>query len=129
MLATSIFSFSHNVFYSSKNKFQFLSLICRLQVLSIWSSLKIFRLVKTLKVLSGKRFGYCWKLCFSSQSTYPILVHNIYYGAKFASIWSEGNVDYTPNLNKSLLETKHKFTVTLSKLDKAIKLYLYVKLK
>ena len=49
MLVTSIFSFSHNVFkgfYIQISIFQS-HLFCRLQVLSIWTSLKICRLVKS----------------------------------------------------------------------------------
>ena len=50
MLVTSIFSFSHNVFYPSKNKFQFFShvyIFCCLRMLSIWTHPKICRLVKS----------------------------------------------------------------------------------
>ena len=58
MLVTSIFSFSHNVFYPSQNKFQFFRqiFICHLQMLSLRSSLKICRLVKSyVKVLYSIR--------------------------------------------------------------------------
>ena len=44
MLVTSIFSFSHNVFFSIKDKYHFWCLICRLQMLSIWSRPKFRRL-------------------------------------------------------------------------------------
>ena len=47
MLITSIFSFSHNGFYPFQKEFVFkLHLFCRLQMLSIWTSLKICHLVK-----------------------------------------------------------------------------------
>ena len=47
MLVTSIFSFSHNVFNPFQNKFHFSQLFCYLQMLSIWTSLKFCRLVKS----------------------------------------------------------------------------------
>ena len=55
MLVPSIFSFSHNVFYPSQNKFQFvIHLSCHLQMLSIWTSLKIImsfgKELKNLKI-------------------------------------------------------------------------------
>ena len=41
ILVTSIFSFSHNVFYPSKIKIQtFVHLFCRLQILSVWCLVK-----------------------------------------------------------------------------------------
>ena len=45
----SIFSFTLNVFYPLQNKFLFffLNLFCRLQMLSIWTSLKFCRLLKS----------------------------------------------------------------------------------
>ena len=46
VLVTSIFTFSHNVFYSICNEVQLLSHICCLQMLSIWSSVKFRLLVK-----------------------------------------------------------------------------------
>ena len=47
MLVTSIFSFSHNVFYSLKGmNHHFNCLNCRLQMFSIWTSLKFGRLAK-----------------------------------------------------------------------------------
>ena len=48
MLVTSIFFFSHNVFYPIKDNFNILSniLICCLQMLSIWARLKFCHLVK-----------------------------------------------------------------------------------
>ena len=49
MLVTSIFSFAHNVFYPFHEEFPFLTpnFFCRLQMLTIWTSLKICRLVKS----------------------------------------------------------------------------------
>ena len=50
MLVTNIFSFSHNVFYPSQNKFQFFMslLFCHLQMLSTWISLIFVSLGKEL---------------------------------------------------------------------------------
>ena len=48
MLVTSFFSFSNNVFYPLQKEFLFLSYIdfCCLQMLSMWTCLKICHLVK-----------------------------------------------------------------------------------
>ena len=48
MLVTSIFSFSHNVFYPFPKRISVFKSnpFCRLQMLSIWTSLKICRLVR-----------------------------------------------------------------------------------
>ena len=46
LLVTSNFFFSHNVFCPMKDKFNILSIICHLQMMSIWGSLKFCRLVK-----------------------------------------------------------------------------------
>ena len=60
MLETSIFSFSHNVFYPSENKFQIFNDInfCRLQLLSIYTILEFCRLVKSLEVVLQRIFFF-----------------------------------------------------------------------
>ena len=73
MLQTSIFSFSHNVFYPSQNKFQFffcLILFCRLQILSISTSLKICRLVNTGKKIQVRLDYRTLRLIFERRK-YP----------------------------------------------------------
>ena len=54
LLINRIFSFSHNVFYPFKDKFcQFeLTVICRLQLLSIWTSLR-FCHTKQIETMLG----------------------------------------------------------------------------
>ena len=56
------FSFSHNVFYPSQNKFKFFSHIylCCMQILSVWTSLTFCRLVKSSAV-SMLVNTPCWK--------------------------------------------------------------------
>ena len=49
MLVTSIFFFSHHVFYLFQNKFSILFHICLLQILSIWTGLKMLSFCKELK--------------------------------------------------------------------------------
>ena len=56
MLVTSIFSFSKNVFFPSLDKFQIFNCICRLQMLSIWTSLKFCRLVKSQAALTVQSY-------------------------------------------------------------------------
>ena len=57
-LVTSIFSFSNNVFYSSQQNFQYLSqnFFCRLQVISIWTSLENMSFGKEL---NSNTFNAC----------------------------------------------------------------------
>ena len=54
MLVTSIFSFSHNVFYPIKET-KSATLICHLQMLLIWLGPKIRRLVKRVKDVQNDR--------------------------------------------------------------------------
>ena len=63
MLVTSIFSFSHNVFYPSQYKFQFFSQIIifhRLQMLSLWTSLKNFVICINCKDLTYLNLFHVW---------------------------------------------------------------------
>ena len=55
VLVTSIFSFSHNIFYPFQNQFQHFIhvLFCGLQMFSIWTSLKFCPLVKGWEFWSG----------------------------------------------------------------------------
>ena len=59
MVVTSIFSFSHNVFYRMKDKVNVLSLISSLQMLSIWTKLKSCCLVKGNVACISQLHGHC----------------------------------------------------------------------
>ena len=66
MLVTSIFSFPHNVFYPSQNKFQIFSHFCHLQMLSIWTNLTLdldqSKILLCGKQLKGLFRGKIWKM-------------------------------------------------------------------
>ena len=61
MFDLTLFSLSHNVFYTMKDKFNDLCNICHLQMLSLWTRLKFCLLVKQRKDFSN--FGWIlWTL-------------------------------------------------------------------